>query len=458
MATKLTIDELDFGDSAADHEASLSNYFYQNQLFESACEPRICLVLGEKGAGKSAIWRMMDDRSQGIPALANPNFFVATLANLREHFQLLRGKLPSSFSAVTLWRFYFASIAALTLLETSRGAEAEFLQKFVDHWELNAQKFPTFLGTVKLPLKIVEIEVKRAASAAPNPLQLQEVFAIANRILSQDSRTLWVAIDELDKVAINGDAGKDQTAEVLSALMQTHSELFPLDRIRFKLFIRSDIYEGLTYVDKDHFTNSILRLKWQSEDLTIMLALRIRASTGQNNGPLRLAEAGNLIDELFDWPREVANFDGILSELRDGRGSVTPRDLLNFAIKAKQAQKRFNSFGINPSSRGIISSASVEEGLKGASRAKLEDFLTTFPNIHKRFVNLQGHSSHDLPREELQRLLNIPDTLNLDLALEEFWRIGAIGKKGEKPVHLTDEFVVPPIYRRALNLKEGREL
>ena len=71
---------------------------------------------------------------------------------------------------------------------------------------------------------------------------------------------------------------------------------------------------------------------------------------------------------------------------------------------------------------------------------------------------MQGHSSHDLSRKELQALLNIPDPLNLDLALEEFWRIGAIGKKGNKPVHLTDEFVVPPIYRRALNLKEGQEL
>jgi hypothetical protein len=159
---------------------------------------------------------------------------------------------------------------------------------------------------------------------------------------------------------------------------------------------------------------------------------------------------------LFDWPTEVGNFQGVLSELRDGRGSVTPRDLLNFAIKAKQAQMRFNSFGTNPPCRGIISSASVEEGLKGASQAKLEDFLTTFPNIHNRLLNLKGHSSHDLLRKELQTLLNIPEDLNLNLALEEFWRIGAIGKSGDKPVHLTDQFVVPPIYRRALNLREGQ--
>ena len=458
MPTELSIDQLDFGDSAADHEASLSSYFYQNQLFEEACEPRICLVIGEKGAGKSAIWRMMQDKSQEIAALANPNFFVATVANLREHFQLLRSKLPTSFSAVTLWKFYFASIAALALVDTTTGEEGEFLQRFVEHWQLNAQKFPAFLGTVKLPLKIAEVEIKRPGAVNPNPLQLQEVFAIANRILSQDSRTLWIAVDELDKVAINGDSGKDRSPDVLSALMQAHSELFPLDRIRFKLFIRSDVYEGLTYVDKDHFTNAILRLKWESEDLTTMLALRIRASTGQLDGPLKLVEARDLINEIFDWTDEIGSFEFVLGELRDGRGSVTPRDLVNFAIKARNAQKRFNSFGINAPSRGIISSASIAEGLKGASQAKLEDFLTTFPNIHSRLLNLRGHSSHKLPRKDLQILLNIPEALNLNLALEEFWRIGAIGKQGDKPVHLTDEFVVPPIYRRALNLGEGQRL
>jgi hypothetical protein len=455
MANNLSIEKLNFGDSAADHEDALSSYFYQNLQFDAACDPGTCLVLGEKGAGKSAIWRMMRDKSQEIPSLANPNFFVGALANLREHFQLLRSKLAAPFSPVTLWKFYFASIAALKLLDTSSGEEGAFLQRFVEHWELNAQKFPSFLGgTIKLPLKIVEFELKRSGASAPNPLQLEEVFAIANRILSQNSNTLWVAIDELDKVAINGNGGKEHSSDVLNALMQTHSELFPLDRIRFKLFIRSDVYESLTYVDKDHFTNSILRLKWEPEDLAVMLALRVRASIGESTESLRLKIARELIDSVFDWPQGVASFDGVLNELRDGRGLVTPRDLLNFAIKAKQAQQRFNELDISPATKGIISSSAVEDGLKEASQAKLADFLTTFPNVHKSFMNLQGHSSPHLPRKELQKVLNISEDLNLNLALEEFWRIGAIGKKGNKPVHLTDEFVVPPIYRRALNLKK----
>ena len=86
---------------------------------------------------------MMRDESQEISEFRNPNFLVATTANLREHFHLLRSKLPAPISYVTLWKFYFASIAALTLLDTCTGKEADFLLKFVERWEINPQKFPT---------------------------------------------------------------------------------------------------------------------------------------------------------------------------------------------------------------------------------------------------------------------------------------------------------------------------
>ena len=84
------VNALDFGAGAADHERSLSNYFYRSQAFERACDSAICLVVEEKGAGKSAIFLMMQEKSQEISEFRNPNFLVATTVNLREHFHLLR--------------------------------------------------------------------------------------------------------------------------------------------------------------------------------------------------------------------------------------------------------------------------------------------------------------------------------------------------------------------------------
>ena len=454
MHTLPPVSSLDFGSGAADHERSLSNYFYRNQAFERACDPDICLVVGEKGAGKSAIFLMMKDKSQEIAELRNPNLLVATTANLREHYHLLRSRLPAPISYVTLWKFYFASIAALTLLDTCTGKEAEFLLKFVERWEINPQKFPALMGaTITIPAKLFEIKVGASQTSSPNPLQIQEVFANINRELSKDSRTLWIALDELDKVAVDGVDNKNHSSELLSALMQTHSELYQLGQLRFKFFVRSDVYEDLTYVDKDHFSNAILRLKWEPQDLAIMLGLRIAASTTGVAGELKLGEAEELIDEVFDWPRSVSGFGGLLNELRDGRGSVIPRDLLNFAISAKNNQVQFDKWGTNQPGNGLVSAEAVNRAIGEASEAKLRDFLTTFPELYRKYLNLQGHTSYKISQGELQSLLDLPDKLDFDLALQDFWRVGAIAKEGDKPLHLTKDFIVPAIYRHALRIK-----
>ena len=226
-----------------------------------------------------------------------------------------------------------------------------------------------------------------------------------------------------------------------------------IGQVRFKFFIRSDVYEGLTYVDKDHFSNSILRLKWEPEDLAVMLALRIVASTGGTAKELMLHEAEELINQVFEWPQSIGGLRPLLDQLRDGRNSVIPRDLLNFAINAKNSQMQFNRWGTNTPARGLISSQAIEKGLQEASMAKLNDFLTTFPELYRTYLNLQGHASYMVPQGKLQELFNLPDKLNFDLALQDFWRVGAIAKEGDKPLHLTENFIIPPIYRRALNLK-----
>jgi hypothetical protein len=312
-------------------------------------------------------------------------------------------------------------------LDTCSGKEADFLLKFVEKWEINPQKFPTLIGaTVTIPAKLLEIKVGSFQPSPPNPLQIQEVFANINRELSKDSRTLWIALDELDKVAVDGVDSRNHSSELLSALMQTHSELYQLGQIRFKFFVRSDVYEGLTYVDKDHFSNAILRLKWETEDLVIMLALRIAASTGGVSRELKLHEAEELVDQLFDWPQSIDGFRGLLEQLRDGRESVIPRDLLNFAISAKNNQIQFNRWGTNAPRKGLISAQAVGKGLDEASEAKLRDFLTTFPELYRKYLNLQGHTSYKVSQNDLQRLLGIPDKLDFDLAVQDFWRVGAI--------------------------------
>lgn len=51
----MALENVDFGLGAAQQEQQLKNYFYRSGSFKLACSEKTYLILGGKGAGKSAI-------------------------------------------------------------------------------------------------------------------------------------------------------------------------------------------------------------------------------------------------------------------------------------------------------------------------------------------------------------------------------------------------------------------
>src|ERR1017187_9937714 len=112
------LNKLDFGTGASEQEKYLRTYFYRSLAFDKACEASTCLILGAKGSGKSAIFRIMSEDCQDIPEFKNPNIFIPLHAILRNDYLFLQTKIPSSVDYSTLWKFYFSTIIAFALVET----------------------------------------------------------------------------------------------------------------------------------------------------------------------------------------------------------------------------------------------------------------------------------------------------------------------------------------------------
>lgn len=56
------LDWIDFGKVSAERDDLLSHYFFDNGVLKSVCEsPTSFLVLGRKGAGKTAIFRHLTE-------------------------------------------------------------------------------------------------------------------------------------------------------------------------------------------------------------------------------------------------------------------------------------------------------------------------------------------------------------------------------------------------------------
>jgi ABC-type methionine transport system ATPase subunit len=67
------LEKIDFGLGAAQQEQQLGNYFYRSGSFKLACSDKTYLILGAKGAGKSAIFRMLQELQAEIPIFQPPN-------------------------------------------------------------------------------------------------------------------------------------------------------------------------------------------------------------------------------------------------------------------------------------------------------------------------------------------------------------------------------------------------
>jgi len=457
------LETIDFGLGAAQQERQLRNYFYRSGSFKQAASNKTYLVLGAKGAGKSAIFQMAQELQKEIPVFQPPNLWVADEPQLRDHWATLKSIGVSS--QVVLWRFYVASLVAKICLEQKSLPEhlEKAYKRFLVRWGLYAE-FPTAWQAAKLlKLTVGFGDFLKTEFPIKIPLATTEIDYVifsANDWLETNRADLWICLDSLDEVGLNGHSRHDETEDLLSNMMRAVGELIRLKRIRFKLFFRTDIYNSLTYVNKDHFSAVKLELRWSKEDLAILLAHRLQNLHSGHNGPLTYPVALDWINQVFDWPNQglLKSFDDFYSLVQDGNEDVLPRDMINFCIAAQKCQTNFDIQGINkPLAGRLISAPAIREAFVQTSASKLQDFLQVFQNFRETYDQLKGSQSAVFNRSDLSAALGKTDPLDANLVISDLVRVGALAIKDKKSVNQSDNFEIPFLYALALQIGDTNE-
>jgi len=451
---------IDFGLGAAQQEQHLTNYFYRSGSFKRACSDKTYLILGPKGAGKSAIYRMLQELHQEITILRPPNLWVADEPQLREHWSMLQSQQITS--AITLWRFYVASLVAKVCLDHTKLPDdiRSNYERFLARWGL-VREVPTAWQAIK-QMKITAglgnyIKTEFPPKAPLSVAEVDYVIFSPNTWLDSQAADLWICLDSLDEVATNGHS-HDDSENLLSNLMRAVGELIRLKRIRFKLFFRTDIYQALTYVNKDHFSAVTLDLGWSREDLAILLGHRLQ-SVHEPVEPLDYTVSLQWIDEVFDWPSEgpLSAFAQLYDAMRDGNGNVLPRDLIQFCINAQNTQISFDIQGINrPQDGKLISSDAIRQSFRRTAQSKLNDFLQVFQNFKDTYDQLKGSDTQTFDRPQLTAALG-KDPLDAKIVISDLVRVGALAIKDNRAVNQSDSFEVPFLYALALEIGDTNE-
>ena len=281
-----------------------------------------------------------------------------------------------------------------------------------------------------------------------------------NDVLEQECLECWILFDKIDEL-FSDDYGKRKIC--IESLFRTYLSFvnrFP--RIKFKMFLRNDIWSTLEFVNKSHLSDKSVVLSWDKKDLLIMLMRRclnnemVEEYTVNEIGLEKeeLLLAPNLEEtfytifarQVYKGKKEANMIDWLLQRITDGLGGKYPREFINFANYSKEAQEDIENFEENC----LISGMAVKKAFSKVSEVKCDTYLSEFPKLRKHFDRFKGKDTARYSREEIFVLMDGLEPQGDDM-LQELYETGMLEAKRGK-AFADNLFEIPKLYRIGLGL------
>lgn len=501
----LLLQGLDLGSSVAESDNLLEVARVETSAFADLLNDRVDLIPGTKGSGKSALFRIFVDFlpdlllrqrkvviAHGVQTPGDPVFHV-----FRDEFAKL-----SEDEFISFWCIYLISLAHEHFIKGKRYAKylkdaahevakfreacvaaripeikaAKSLQSILA-WALSVLtswrpkvKYTPPGGPGEFELDLFGSAPSDGRKASPKgteqalPNYLNEIRQALEAILNRSRLSIWLMIDRLDEIfPRRSDLERSALRGLLHAM-----RYFTSSTVRVKVFLRDDMLDQVVR-GKEGFTalthvtaRQSDTLRWTEEQILAMVVKRIFANSkmadylGVNKG--QFDASANYRSECFykvfpptvyRGSKQSPTLKWIFSRCADGRGVVTPRDVLELLIRAKQRQHDECAANQDGVSDWVIGSPALQYGFEEMSKRKRQTYLEAeFPHL---WTNIQkfigGKTIYDEP--SLRNLLGG----NWKAIAEDLASIGLFTKtlKAGKLA-----YSIPFIYRHGLDLSRGK--
>ena len=284
--------ELDFGTVDAEADRRLGDYFINTPQVDQALSFRSAHFLGRKGSGKSAIFtqlpRLADDRygNEAKVSLMTPDQYA--WGALREYQE--QGLL-SEQAHTNAWKFTVAVDAAAALLDVpterlndSARKAVEQIRSFVaDNFgaslptpTITAKRLLKGLGAFNLEAFGFGIGFECEKQQQILTPQIIDLLLDTTKHVCNDIGII-VATDRLDDLWDGSDNAKSLLIGLLKATKEINDKYSDLTGkgIHVVVFLRSDIYQGLQFDDKDKHRAIEEEIIWTPELLRDMINARL---------------------------------------------------------------------------------------------------------------------------------------------------------------------------------------
>lgn len=437
--------ELSFESGLAEQQTDFLDTFVEVGTTKRALDPRVPIVLGRKGVGKTALFRRLLEKGDGqsIPITA-----PSLLARSRPWIMS-----PEGFQAVqeilirkeAEWRTFWKLLIILAC------------QYSADSLPRTAE-----IGSFVLPPSIAGnsdvIDIAEAILGLPRAgILINEAFGALEKSAPNPFLLLFDGLDTGFGSGINDRARRTKAIQGLAelALSTTGDQI-----IRFKIVLREDIWRSLQFENKSHFYGHSVVLEWKDQTsyykVVLKQALRSKAFTELVAKTLPAINT----EQINEWAeREVTSVWNILvgermkggntaktanwvwSRLADANDDHSPRYLLQLfreVLRFERGEQKKSTF-----ERSILRPRGLSVSLPDVSKQALDALANEeFPELEPLLNKLRdiGRTPFDV-----QELRDFQEPLAL---AREVGLVGVYEGTEEK----VERYRVPEIYRYALNM------
>jgi hypothetical protein len=518
LQTKRTaLERAYFGGNAAEFDRALQETFVETPIWISLLADRLDNVYGAKGAGKSAMALLLNERSRVLRA--NRILVVNAEAPDQEIiFEGLAGRTSLNEDQLTaLWKLYLLTLLGYTLRnELPHDRDAQIvIANLQNAGLLSPEPSPPLARLLQNALHYVTIQANGGFQASvpglpvgaqssvsivvhepspdvrrPGMVSVPELLNAAGRALNRARLTVWLVLDRLD-VAFDKDEALE--AKALQALFQTTLAFSPpAYRLKLKIFLRLDIWERISGQvahtagtgTRSSWAAAIQgeRILWDAPTLRSLLARRlvfnkeIRDLYHTDDRRVRnsASEQQDLIERVFPPRMPVPNpaalalpgdpgpqpaFEWMLSQVRDGTGQVAPRELVELLTFARSAQIQRFSVGAAEALEHVsqlFEPEALEVAANDVSHARLHQTLyAEYPRVRDSVEALRGGRARFTSVDEFIHLWSkVMDREEAQRTLALLTNLGFFAHQPARPPEQPDEsWVVPPVYARTLSLR-----
>lgn len=489
----------DFGYSTAEQDDVLWDTFVETDLWSSVFDGRVDVILGPKGAGKSAVYSRLFSKSkelhrQGIELVGAESVADDPVFRELPNVPTLTGK-----QFVALWKLYFLTLIGAKLrdlriddpkaeivisaLEASellpRGGESRLIELFQKALRYVQVELEFEAGGSTLPLPIgVSGDAHVSGKVILHPptedqrrqglLSVHDLLLLAGDALARKNLTLWLLVDRLDMAFPSADDALE--AKALRTLLQTYIDLLVKRyRVSLKLFLRDDVWERITRVPGDPIigADAIRRrsIRWSDNALINLAARRLAHNTDlckiyhSNTTKVRkdFSLQQDLINRVLPVGLSLTNEPNstiiwLLEQLRDGAGAVAPRELVLLLIRAQEIQlDRFSLHIDSVDGQELFEHDTIKDAIRKVSEFRLfETLCMEYPHLSTPINLLRGanirqtiddlSSTWRRSSEDSQRLASQLVSVGF------FQHMATMDRESS--------FYVAPLYRHALGMRD----